>query len=85
LKGEERVCHVTEADRLGAAQAARSAKQSFACRAVQALLAPGRSEEVSSCEAVLRGLNVHWGLAPVRGGVINIKRNEKGIWWMPWH
>jgi hypothetical protein len=25
------------------------------------------------------------GFAPVRGGVMNIKRNEKGIWWMPWH
>src|SRR5690242_10550083 len=31
LKGEERVCHVTEADRLGP-QGPLSAKRSFACR-----------------------------------------------------
>ena len=43
MKGEERVCHVTEADRLGP-QGPLSAKRSFACRVAQAKLAPGISE-----------------------------------------
>ena len=42
-EGEERVCHVTEADRLGP-QGPLSAKRSFACRVAQAKLAPGISE-----------------------------------------
>jgi hypothetical protein len=33
LKGEERVCHVTEADRLGAAKAVRLSEEVSSCEA----------------------------------------------------
>ena len=33
MKGEERVCHVTEADRLGAAKAVRLSEEVSSCEA----------------------------------------------------
>ena len=75
LKGEERVCHVTEADRLGAAQAVCLSEEVSSC-------------EAAVCKwgfAPVRGGFVRrnpWGLA---FGVRRGSSARKGIWWMPWH
>ena len=78
MKGEERVCHVTEADTPGAM--ARAAKAGAVALDV--------SGEVSSCEAACVG-----GVLPLCAAAYTAlpegKRlgssAKKGIWWMPWH
>ena len=48
MKGEERVCHVTEADRLGAARAVRLSEEVSSCEAAV------RDGVLPLCAAVLR-------------------------------
>jgi hypothetical protein len=69
LKGEERVCHVTEADRLGAAKAVRLSEEVSSCEAAVLGVLP-------LCAAALRRLLV----TRTPGSSA-----RKGIWWMPWH
>ena len=69
LKGEESVCHVTEADRPRA--------QASACvwSIRRSVFMRGR----------LARTMVQRGSCPCARRCKEIKRNEKGIWWMPWH
>ena len=74
MKGEERVCHVTEADRPRGAAAPLSAKQSFACREAQAGLRQAYPKKCLHARPLCAGrmsggLMPVGGLAPVRGGV----------------
>ena len=65
MKGEERVCHVTEADTPGP----RTVIRGWMCP-----------------KKCLHGRPLGaGGVLPLCAAVMNIKRNEKGIWWMPWH
>ena len=74
MKGEERVCHVTEADRLGAAKAVRLSEEVSSCEAAWCGgFAPVRGGFVRRNPWVSL-----WGSA-------GDQAQMKGIWWMPWH
>jgi hypothetical protein len=62
LKGEERVCHVTEADRLGAAKAVRLSEEVSSCEAALRM-GPRLCGDSAPADAG------SGGFAPVRGGV----------------
>jgi hypothetical protein len=74
LKGEERVCHVTEADRPRGLAVSLSAKRSFACREARADLRQAYPRKCLHARPLCAGrmssgLMPLGGLAPVRGGV----------------
>jgi hypothetical protein len=76
LKGEERVCHVTEADRLGAAKAVRLSEEVSSCEAVVCYGPPPPAFAGASfggCPPLKRG---EQGFAPVRGGVMALPRRN---------
>ena len=75
MKGEERVCHVTEADAPGAKLVPAKAGGAGCIR------------EVSSCEAAW-AWGVLPLCAAVCAAERKFRRGSsasKGIWWMPWH
>ena len=77
MKGEERVCHVTEADRLGPQGLGISEK----CLHVRPL---GADFVSNGGLAPVRGGFVRrnpWVSLWFRRG----SSASKGIWWMPWH
>ena len=76
MKGEERVCHVTEADAPGANALDVSEEVSSCEAAVRVGLAPVRGGVVRRfpAEACFR-----------RNGNAGDQAQSKGIWWMPWH
>ena len=73
MKGEERVCHVTEADAPGANALDVSGEVS-SCEAAWAW------GVLPLCAAVLCGGTHGLNLAVPPGSSA-----KKGIWWMPWH
>jgi hypothetical protein len=88
LKGEEGVCHVTEADTPGA-EALDVSEEVSSCEAAWRLWVP-------ACAGMLFPPRWEGGFAPVRGGVTASSEEDpltrtpgssarKGIWWMPWH
>ena len=84
MKGEERVCHVTEADAPGANALDVSEEVSSCEAAIWHGPPPSRglhpadagSRVLPLCAAVLCGVS----LRKRRGS-----NASKGIWWMPWH
>ena len=92
MKGEERVCHVTEADRLGPARAVRLSEKCLHVRPPYGMGPRLRGGSVPAnagtgfCPCARRFVRRFLvGACFRRDGKRRDQAQIKGIWWMPWH